>query len=57
MNAGNADLAFVLPPALAAGWRLEIDSTQPALAAGRAAAQVTLPAHGLQVFTSAPGRA
>ena len=57
MNAGNADLAFVLPPALAAGWLLEIDSTQPALAAGRAGAQVTLPAHGLQVFTSAPGRA
>lgn len=57
MNAGNADLAFVLPPALAAGWLLEIDSTQPALAAGLAGAQVTLPAHGLQVFTSAPGRA
>ena len=57
MNAGADDTRFVLPPAPADGWRLEIDSAAPAHAAVVVTnPAVSLPAHALQVYTAAPAQ-
>ncbi len=58
LNAAAQDVEFVLPAAPAAGWIIELDTAQAELAAGaQAGAAVTVPAHGLLVLISAPGRA
>ena len=57
LNAGAQDVEFVLPAAPAAGWLLELDTAQPELAARALVAAATVPAHGLLILTSAPGRA
>jgi glycogen operon protein len=57
INAGGADIDFVLPPAPGGAWELQLDTAlpdSPRVNAG-AATSIAVPARGLLLLSSAPG--
>jgi isoamylase len=58
INAGGNDVAFTLPPPPGGLWQLQLDTARNELvwaSSGGTAASTAVPAHGLLVFSSAPG--